>query len=70
MGGADLVTREQPYQTAIHCQRSQFMYIRHRFSVAPPLTYHAEVTRIQWDLNIFRYERFGEYYGNTVGTQT
>ena len=31
MGGA-LVPREQPYQTAIHCQRSQ---LRHRFSVAP-----------------------------------
>ena len=28
MGGADLVPREQPYQTAIHCQR---------FSVAPDL---------------------------------
>ena len=35
MGGVDLVPREQPYQTAIHCQRSQ---LRHRFSVAPPLT--------------------------------
>ena len=34
MGGADLVPREQPYQTAIHCQRSR---LRHRFSVAPPL---------------------------------
>ena len=33
MGGADL--GEQPYQTAIHCQRSQ---LRHRFIVAPPLS--------------------------------
>ena len=32
MGGADLVPREQPYQTAIHCQRSQ---LRHRFSGLP-----------------------------------
>ena len=31
MGGADLVPRTQPYQTAIHCQRSQ---LRHKIRVA------------------------------------